>query len=101
MNDPNLEDLFHIAGPVRVGEDQQRHGVAIWKAPDKRMGSFQIYVEGLSGETAEVKGEDGKPVQNAEGRPRCCARASKSTSRCTATRFRRRTTPSGRRAKAG
>ncbi len=65
--DPNLQDAFQVAGALRVGEDQQKHGVAIWKEPAKRMGSFQIYVEGLSGETAAVTDDKGQPIKNAQG----------------------------------
>ena len=67
--DPHLQDIFQIAGALRVGEDQQKHGVAIWKEPAKRMGSFQIYVEGLSGETAKVMDAKGQPIKGADGQP--------------------------------
>ena len=52
-----------IAGVLRVGEDQARDGVAIWPEPMAEMGSFSIFVGGLSGETVTLKMVDGKPVK--------------------------------------
>ena len=52
-----------IGGTLRVGEDQARDGVAIWPEPMTEMGSFSIFVSGLSGETVTLKMVDGKPVK--------------------------------------
>ena len=52
-----------IGGVLRVGEDQARDGVAIWPEPMTEMGSFSIFVSGLSGETVTMKMVDGKPVK--------------------------------------
>jgi hypothetical protein len=52
-----------IGGVLRVGEDQSRDGVAIWPEPMAEMGSFSIFVTGLSGETVTMKMVDGKPVR--------------------------------------
>jgi hypothetical protein len=55
-----LETAAQIAGELRIGDDQAKDGVAIWPEPSARMGHFQIYVSGLSGEIAMIKGPDGK-----------------------------------------
>jgi len=52
-----------IGGVLRVGEDQSRDGVAIWPEPMTEMGSFSIFVTGLSGETVTLKMVDGKAVK--------------------------------------
>jgi len=52
-----------IGGVLRVGEDQARDGVAIWPEPMAEMGTFKIFVSGLSGETVTLKMVDGKPVK--------------------------------------
>jgi hypothetical protein len=52
-----------MGGTLRVGEDQARDGVAIWQEPMAEMGSFTIFVSGLSGETVTMKMVDGKPVK--------------------------------------
>jgi hypothetical protein len=52
-----------VGGVLRVGEDQARDGVAIWPEPATEMGSFSIFVTGLSGETVTMKMVDGKPVK--------------------------------------
>lgn len=52
----DLEPLTKIAGRILIGEDQTRDGVAIWPEPaDPRLGTFQIFVGGLSGETCYMK----------------------------------------------
>ena len=52
-----------VGGVLRVGEDQARDGVAIWPEPMSEMGSFSIFVAGLSGEAVTMKMVDGKPVR--------------------------------------
>jgi len=54
-NLPKLEPLSKIAGKLLQGEDQARDGVAIWAEPMPRMGSFSIFVSGLSGEACILK----------------------------------------------
>ncbi len=66
---PFLEPYLRIAGPIRIGEDQARDGVAIWREPDARMGKFTIFVAGLSGETANLPDDAGKPLMGADGKP--------------------------------
>lgn len=62
-----LEHFTQIGGEVRIGEDEARDGVAIWREPMAEMGSFSIFVRGLSGETARLKDAEGKDVKNADG----------------------------------
>ena len=57
-----LEPSALIAGQLRIGPDEARDGVAIWPEPSSEMGQFSIYVSGLSGEIAQVKGPTTKPV---------------------------------------
>ena len=58
-----LEPPTKVGGTLRVGEDQTRDSVAIWPEPMAEMGSFSIFVGGLSGETVTMKMVDGKPVK--------------------------------------
>jgi hypothetical protein len=58
-----LEPPTKVGGTLRVGEDQARDSVAIWPEPMAEMGSFSIFVGGLSGETVTMKMVDGKPVK--------------------------------------
>lgn len=50
-----LQPAHEVAGQLRLGDDQARDGVAIWPEPMAEMGQFSIFIEGLSGETAELK----------------------------------------------
>lgn len=65
----NLLGAIDIAGPLRAGEDQAKEGVAIWPEPDPRMGTFSIFVSGLSGEIAQLKDDNGQPVKDKDGQP--------------------------------
>src|SRR4051812_4539499 len=67
---PRLESLTDIAGKLRIGEDQARDGVAIWREPAPKMGHFSIYVTGLSGESVILKDDKGNPIErtNPEGK---------------------------------
>ena len=53
-----LEPLSKASGRVLVGPDQSHDSVAIWPEPLERMGTFSIFVTGLSGEAVWYK--DGK-----------------------------------------
>jgi hypothetical protein len=64
-----LQSALQIAGPLRAGEDQAKEGVAIWPEPDPRMGTFTIFVTGLSGEIAQLKDDNGQPVKDKDGQP--------------------------------
>jgi hypothetical protein len=69
VKDKYLEPFTRIGGELLIGEDQTRDGVAIWKEPSARMGQFQIYVQGLSGEAVFLKDDDGKEVKTPDGKP--------------------------------
>jgi hypothetical protein len=64
-----LEPMNKIAGTLRIGEDQAKDGVAIWKEPAPRMGTFSIFVGGLCGEHVELKNDDGTPVLGSDNQP--------------------------------
>ncbi len=53
-----LEPFYKTAGTLLVGEEQAKDGVAIWPETQLRKGRFSIFVEGLSGEIAEIKAAD-------------------------------------------
>lgn len=64
-----LMSPLQITGTLNVGEDQAKDGVAIWEEPDAEMGSFSLFISGLSGESTQLKDDAGKPVNDAEGKP--------------------------------
>ena len=64
-----LESQYGIGGELRLGPDQARDGVAIWPEPSAEMGSFSIYVSGLSGEYAFLKDAAGSDVKGPDGNP--------------------------------
>ncbi|MGB7156587.1 MAG: hypothetical protein WBD40_00890 [Tepidisphaeraceae bacterium] len=64
-----LEHFTQIGGEIRLGEDEAKDGVAIWKEPNPEMGSFSIFLTGLSGEAARLKDAEGKDVKDADGQP--------------------------------
>jgi hypothetical protein len=64
-----LQPASQIGGPLRQGPDQAKDGVAIWQEPTARMGSFKIFVGGLSGEYAILKDDQGQPVMDADKLP--------------------------------
>jgi hypothetical protein len=53
-----LEPLHKATGRILVGPEQAKDTVAIWPEPTERMGSFSIFITGLSGEAVWYK--DGK-----------------------------------------
>jgi hypothetical protein len=53
-----MDPLAKVSGRLLVGADQAKDSVAIWPEPVERMGSFTIFVGGLSGEAVWYK--DGK-----------------------------------------
>jgi hypothetical protein len=63
-----LETAKQIEGPIQVGEDQARDGVAIWPEPMSRMEHFSIFAADLSEEYAVFKPEGGdlKPTKPGE-----------------------------------
>lgn len=52
---PLLMSPRKVAGMINVGAEQGRDSVAIWEEPQRKMGTFSIYVAGLSGETVTMK----------------------------------------------
>ncbi len=59
----DLLTVNQIAGPIRVGVDQARDGVAVWKEPMVEMGRFRVFVGGLSGEATILKDSKGADVE--------------------------------------
>lgn len=57
-----LEPLFKVTGKLRIGAAQARDSVAIWPEPNPRMGTFNIFVSGLSGEKVTLKKVNGDLV---------------------------------------
>ena len=55
LNNPLLKDHTQIIGKLLYGKDNARDGVAIWSDFDSKAGSVDVFVGGLSGETAELK----------------------------------------------
>jgi len=54
-NEPLLKDMTDMTGKILQGADNAKEGVAIWRDFDPKAGGFDIFIGGLSGETAEVK----------------------------------------------
>ena len=53
-NDPLLEDVSGMTGKLLQGQDNAKSGVAIWPDFDPNAGAMDVFVSGLSGETAQV-----------------------------------------------
>jgi len=64
-----LEPFPQVSGLLRIGDDEAKDGVAIWPEVDRRMGSFSIFVQGLSGEMAPLKDEKGNIENDSDGNP--------------------------------
>ena len=70
-----------VGGELQPGVDQARDSVAVWEEPDRDMGTFRIFVGGLSGEFVELKSKTtGEVLKTAKGEPRLCS-ARRSSSR--------------------
>ncbi len=54
-NKPLLKDMTEISGRILQGADNARTGAAIWPDFDAKAGSFDVFIGGLSGESAEVE----------------------------------------------
>jgi hypothetical protein len=54
-NNPLLRDLVGITGKMLQGQDNARDGVAIFRDFDPEAARFDIFIGGLSGETATVQ----------------------------------------------
>lgn len=57
-----LEPALKVADKLLLGEDNARDSVAIWEEPLAEMGTFSIFIGGLSGEAQSVKGPGGTEV---------------------------------------
>ncbi len=64
-----IEHPVKIAGPLLTGADQAKDGVAIWEEPEPELGSFTVFVGGLSGESIQLTDDAGKVLTGAEGKP--------------------------------
>jgi hypothetical protein len=57
-----------VGGELRPGVDQARDSVAIWEEPQPDIGTFKIFVGGLSGEFVELKdGDSGQTLKDKKG----------------------------------
>jgi hypothetical protein len=61
-----MEPLAKASGRLLPGADQARDSVAIWPEPLERMGSFTIFVTGLSGEAVWFKDGQETPLSKAD-----------------------------------
>jgi hypothetical protein len=64
-----LQPRLQVVGPLHQGPDQAKDSVAIWKEPEARMGSFKIFVGGLSGEFVILKDDNGNEEKGPDGLP--------------------------------
>ena len=64
-----LQPSLKLQGTILVGEDQAKYGVAVWEEVEARPGSFTIFVNGLSGETAPLTDSTGKPMMDKDNQP--------------------------------
>ena len=53
--EPLLNNMAAMTGVILHGEDNSKLGVAIWPDFDAKAGRFDIFIGGLSGETAKIK----------------------------------------------
>lgn len=61
-----LEPIAKASGRILVGPDQAHDSVAIWPEPLERMGTFSIFVSGLSGEAVWFKDGKETPLKDAD-----------------------------------
>jgi hypothetical protein len=61
-----MEPLAKVSGRLLSGPDQARDSVAIWPEPLERMGTFSIFVSGLSGEAVWFKDGQETPLSKAD-----------------------------------
>jgi len=61
-----MEPLDKVTGRLLVGPDQAKDSVAIWEEPLERMGSFSVFVTGLSGEAVWYKDGKETPLSKAD-----------------------------------
>src|SRR6185503_20066026 len=61
-----MEPIGVVSGKLRVGSDEAKESVAIWSEPMERMGTFTIFVTGLSGEAVWYKDGKETPMREAD-----------------------------------
>jgi len=54
INDPIARDLTGITGKILQGEDNAKRGIVVFEDFDPEAGAFDIFLSGLSGETARI-----------------------------------------------
>lgn len=54
-NDPLMMSMVNVTGKILRGEDNGKRGVAIWPDFDPKAAQVDVFVGGLSGETAEIE----------------------------------------------
>ena len=58
-----------VPGRLLLGGDQAKSSVAIWREPMPEMGTFDVYVGGLSGEVVPLRDRQGNDLTDADGVP--------------------------------
>ncbi len=58
-----------VAGRLLLGRDRAKSSVAMWREPTPEMGTFDIYVGGLSGEVVRLTDRQGNELKDADGVP--------------------------------
>ena len=58
-----------VSGKLLIGEDRARSGVAIWREPSSEMGTFSLFVGGLSGQVERITNSKGEELKDEEGNP--------------------------------
>jgi hypothetical protein len=61
-----MQPLREVSGRLLVGADQAKDSVAIWPEPAERMGTFTVFVNGLSGEAVWYKDGKETPLAKAD-----------------------------------
>lgn len=61
-----MQPLREVSGRLLVGADQAKDSVAIWPEPAERMGTFTVFVSGLSGEAVWYKDGKETPLSKAD-----------------------------------
>lgn len=61
-----MQPLRDVSGRLLIGADQAKDSVAIWPEPMERMGTFTVFVNGLSGEAVWYKDGKETPLSKAD-----------------------------------
>src|SRR3982750_4154506 len=64
-----LEPWTKVGGEPVLCDDQPKKRVATWEEPMPRMGKFNIFVGGLSGEHVQMKDDAGNVMKDKDGNP--------------------------------